>query len=78
MHDYANQFNMKWKKIDFEAQNWYSKQQCLPIGHKKWAGGQSSRAGNCPPCPIGSAANICLFVNRITEKIVWILMKFRK
>jgi len=42
---------MKWKKkIIWEAEKWYGKQQCLPIGHKKWA-------ANSPPCPIGSAAN---------------------
>jgi len=40
---------MKWKK-KLEAQKWYGKQQCLPTGHKSWA-------ADCPPCPIGSAAN---------------------
>jgi len=50
MRNYTNQFNMNWKKINLEAENWQGKQQRLPIGHKKWA-------GHCRPCPIGSTAN---------------------
>jgi len=39
MHDYTHQFNIRnGRKINLEAEKWYGKQQCLPIGHKKWAG----------------------------------------
>lgn len=65
------------RKINLEAEKWQGKQQCLPIGYKKWAG--SDR----PPCPIGSAPNgssvvtcwllamkmIALMLHRVDEKV---------
>jgi len=35
MHDYANHFNMQWKKIDLKAEMWQGKQQCLPAESQK-------------------------------------------
>jgi len=43
------QYEMQ-EKINLEAEMWQGKQQCLPIGDKKWA-------DDCPPSPTGSAAN---------------------
>jgi len=40
-------FTVKWKKINLDAEKWYGKQQCLPLGIKNWAGDY----------PIGPTAN---------------------
>ena len=48
IHDFTNHFTMISKKNQFGGKkSGMVKQQCLPIGHKKWA-------GDFPPCLIGS------------------------